>query len=575
MLGDCLVRLKELAENSVDLICTDNPYGYSFMGKAWDIDVPSIEILEECFRVLKAGHFGFFFSAPRQDVAAKLITNLKDARFDIAFDSIEWVYLTGFPKAQNFAKGIDKRFFMEWLKTQWQWKCYESLDAQPKTQLDAKSELKKFTRDCKAVWAKLVYQKDLNPQSYQHPQRENRSYETNSNVFSGDRANDQIVEDDEICNCLLIDEVITPEAKAVEGMYAASPKPARELILVVQKPFPQKTNLDLAIETQAGGLYFDKCRIPADYQDALKKNAKGYCGNGGTGIYSWNNGEPVSCKDSEKPPISHNDQMKVLKKIVGGRLKNALTFGEAEMTGFKVRIPQTRGTAIQYQENVEHPEKAHGWQRDDYENYVDLDLRGRFPANIVVSDNRLDIGKGDDSDFSNKFSLDKWWWAFVDALPPHLQKTFPFLYVPKPTKAEKNKGLEGFIAKKVQGMRSNAGPALVGPNEQGRTMGKNIHPTCKSIALMSYLLSLGSREGDVILDPYLGSGTTLIACVILKRNGIGIELNPEYFAIAQARIKYQEQIMNETHSKPISILNQFLKCQDQGENKAPENTLGA
>ncbi len=62
--GDCLEKLKELDEGSIDLIVTDPPYGYSFMGKDWDKAVPSVEIWKECLRVLKPGAFCLVMSAP-------------------------------------------------------------------------------------------------------------------------------------------------------------------------------------------------------------------------------------------------------------------------------------------------------------------------------------------------------------------------------------------------------------------------------------------------------------------------------------------------------------------------------
>ena len=54
---------------------------------------------------------------------------------------------------------------------------------------------------------------------------------------------------------------------------------------------------------------------------------------------------------------------------------------------------------------------------------------------------------------------------------------------------------------------------------------------------MEYLIKLVSKEGATILDPFVGSGTTLIACAKLNRNGIGIEKEEEYVKIANARIK--------------------------------------
>jgi site-specific DNA-methyltransferase (adenine-specific) len=66
---------------------------------------------------------------------------------------------------------------------------------------------------------------------------------------------------------------------------------------------------------------------------------------------------------------------------------------------------------------------------------------------------------------------------------------------------------------------------------------KNYHPTVKPISLMSYLVTLGSREGDLVLDPFVGSGTTCIAAKLLSRKYIGMEMDDEYVVIAQERIK--------------------------------------
>ena len=62
------------------------------------------------------------------------------------------------------------------------------------------------------------------------------------------------------------------------------------------------------------------------------------------------------------------------------------------------------------------------------------------------------------------------------------------------------------------------------------------HPTQKPLQLIEKLLSVHSNENDLVLDPFLGSGTTAVACKLMKRNYIGIELNSEYVKIAEARI---------------------------------------
>jgi site-specific DNA-methyltransferase (adenine-specific) len=79
------------------------------MHAKWDVSVPSVNIWQECLRVLKPGAFAFIMSSPRQDVLSRMIINISDAGFDTNFTSIYWAYNTGFPKAQNISKVLDKR----------------------------------------------------------------------------------------------------------------------------------------------------------------------------------------------------------------------------------------------------------------------------------------------------------------------------------------------------------------------------------------------------------------------------------------------------------------------------------
>jgi len=71
-------------------------------------------------------------------------------------------------------------------------------------------------------------------------------------------------------------------------------------------------------------------------------------------------------------------------------------------------------------------------------------------------------------------------------------------------------------------------------NADGRTT-KRVHPTQKPIALMLWCLEI-AKYPDIILDPFMGSGTTGIACVRAGRRFIGIEIDPGYFDIAVKRI---------------------------------------
>ena len=66
--------------------------------------------------------------------------------------------------------------------------------------------------------------------------------------------------------------------------------------------------------------------------------------------------------------------------------------------------------------------------------------------------------------------------------------------------------------------------------------GNKLHPTQKPVDLMEYLIKKFSDENNIIIDPFMGSGTTGVACKNLNRNFIGIELDKNYFKIAQERI---------------------------------------
>jgi DNA modification methylase len=122
--GDCREVLRTLADNSVDSIVTDPPYGLTagkkggsgeasvnlntpqgrarvttgFMGMKWDADVPPVEVWAECLRVLKPGGYLLAFAGTRTQ--HRMATRIEDAGFEIR-DMIAWVYGSGFPKSHN------------------------------------------------------------------------------------------------------------------------------------------------------------------------------------------------------------------------------------------------------------------------------------------------------------------------------------------------------------------------------------------------------------------------------------------------------------------------------------------
>lgn len=428
---DCFNVLKKLDSNSIDAIVTDPPYGYSFMNKNWDKVIVSVSIWKECLRVLKPGSFACVMSSPRQDVLSHMIVNLDKAGFNTNFTSIYWTYASGFPKAANVSKLVDKRLGFERQVISGTSKPYEYSG-----KFDQRS-------------------------SSTRPKYEN---------------------------------ALSEQAKALDGSYAGfQPKPAVEVILIVMKPLSEKSYVDQALSNGKGVTWLDDCRIPYD---------------------------------STPSNISRQNRQRK----------------EVNIYGMEKGIPQCD---------------------------LEINLNGRFPANLLVSDDMLNDGQvrkvgkiephhnidseqfpntygdykrlsashqisyGDSGSYSRFFDLDKWF-----------DTTFPFLIIPKPVISERNRGLDRFLGKKVNDGRKTE---IDNPFQRGETLRQNTHPTVKPLKLMSYLITLVSRKKDTVLDPFMGSGSTIISSILTDRNYIGIELQKEYYDIAEARInkiekKHKEQI---------------------------------
>ena len=81
---------------------------------------------------------------------------------------------------------------------------------------------------------------------------------------------------------------------------------------------------------------------------------------------------------------------------------------------------------------------------------------------------------------------------------------------------------------------NNVGSKMV--HQFNNIIGNKLHPTEKPIELMRFYIENSSNPGDTVLDPFMGSGSTIIACADCNRRFIGIEIDKEYFDIAKLRI---------------------------------------
>ena len=124
----------------------------------------------------------------------------------------------------------------------------------------------------------------------------------------------------------------------------------------------------------------------------------------------------------------------------------------------------------------------------------------------------------------------------------------PFLYCAKSARKEREAGCEGLpirnlarsdgaqAAERAGSDEYTGGSQGIGLNHVAKV--RNNHPTVKPVALMRWLVKLVTPPGGVVLDPFTGSGTTGIAAVKEGFSFIGCEKEPEYLAIAEARIRH-------------------------------------
>lgn len=416
ILGDCLIELKKISDNSVDSIVTDPPYGLGvvkdiqgllqawlsqddtdeyisrtgFMSQEWDKCVPSPCVWRECLRVLKpGGHLLCFAGTRTQDLMG---ISIRIAGFELRDEisylgNLLWTYSSGFPKSLNISKSIDK----------------------------------------KACVARKVVGFQKHPTSLNGKRTGNKnSYQSNDKNMDGNFP-------------ITLPE--TENAKKYEG-WGTALKPAHEPILMFRKPLSEKTITNNVLEHGTGGINIDACRITTNKD--LEHNSTDQ--------------ENINCD------CFHNDSMGhrfISGNSLGRFPSNLILENNIEVIN---QFPYTQSGAMKKKVEAYSGESNTGFLRGEsgpYNQYGDSGLASRF-----------------------------------------------FYCAKTSTKDRNNNGIC-----------------------------KNTHPTVKPTDLMRYLVKLVTPIGGVVLDPFMGSGSTGKACMFENFKFIGIEMNKEYFDIAEQRIE--------------------------------------
>lgn len=496
ILGDCLEKMKELPDESIDLGLTDPPYGLEFMGKEWDkwTDSFTEHWAEAVFPKLKVGAFLVFTMSPRQDLLWRCLAGLEKAGFVLGHSGMFWLYHTGFPKALDVSKAIDKSNS----RTEKDYKeLAEFLLKRRKDLSIPQKEIAKHFPSKTGGLTGCVSNWELGENVPTKKQwvilKTELKIETNQfdELIERVEAEREIIKKDERnwgdsgfgmgVGSWDVSKPINKTSKKWQGWKSFQLKPAVEAIVVAQKPRSQKTITGQVLDNGCGAVNIQECRIPYE--------------------------------DTQNPATNP-----LYRKNAG--YKN-MTYPDFNSTSYKLKKESSERNTNQ---------------------------QGRFPANLIVQGDPL---KGEsqgighfnskvsvqlDSGSPNRFySLDAW----AAKRNITVSQNSAFLDVPKPSKAEKNAGLEEIEEKeqRTQGANSHNCFEIEGGGRKTNTLNKNNHPTCKPVTLFRYLATLFCQPKGLILDPFMGSGTTAIAALQENKRFIGIERNADYFEITKKRVE--------------------------------------
>lgn len=255
-------------------------------------------------------------------------------------------------------------------------------------------------------------------------------------------------------------------------------KPANEPICVARKPLSEKTVALNVLKWGTGGINIDGCRVEADNKmiEHLEKYGNGYGGDG-TSMFGT------------------NKETKIYGSTEGRFPANIILDEEAGMA-----LDEQSGESKSSKSNMKSAQSGN-------------------------NDGRYNWNNGDKNNF--------------ESVRGHNDKggASRFFYCPKVSKKERNAGCDELEDKVIEGRDAGQDERAVAFKKRP-TPTKNIHPTVKPISLMAYLVRLVTPPNGIVLDPFMGSGSTGCAAVKEGFRFCGMEMDEEYFKIATKRIEH-------------------------------------
>jgi DNA modification methylase len=475
--GNCLEVMKTMDADSIDSIVTDPPYELGFMGKSWDSSgiAFNVEVWQEALRVLKPGGHLIAFSGSR--TYHRMAMAIEDAGFEIR-DQIMWVYGSGFPKSHDVSKAIDKNN-------------------------GETGRLLKFTNWMRTTGLKA---KQLD-----------EATGTNMGGHYLTTASQPAIPTVELW-------------QKIRPLVADVPEWVDELVDRIEaerEVVGTKMGLK-SIDGNGHGI------VPGGINVAIELDITAPATAAAKQWQGWGT--------ALKP--AHEPMVLARKPLIGTVANNVLTYG---VGGLNIDGSRVEGEVPSVPQ----------WLRSDSNAPFDASGRngemsqphssGRFPANFIhdgsdevvalfpdTNKGTARVGKPGGSTFGGTAMSDE----VIGTWYGDSGSAARFFYCAKASKKDRNEGLDGFEAKRDHDGRADGGVGGDNPRNRTNNAKLNHHPTVKPTSLMQYLVRLVTPPNGIVLDPFLGSGSTGKAAMYEGFNFVGIELTPEYLPIAKARILF-------------------------------------
>lgn len=578
--ADAIDALKNLPDSHVHALITDPPAGISFMGKSWDGDRGGRKewcawmesVMRECFRVMKPGAHGLVWALPR--TSHWTATALEDAGFEIR-DVITHHFGSGFPKSHDISKAIDKAAGAE--REVLGKKTYGSGNQYDGGKLSGRSSGLQGTSVTRAVSLETIPSTDAAKQwngwgTALKPASERWI------LCRKPLQSEGLLEKTDTFNVQEWVETFLSIEKSWLNIWDALSNPTSKSTI--------KTKSDMITELRILKFLILGLTQNITILDEMKANGNESFANSATQGLNDVLGrlKDLNIITAQEHVISLAD---IYAELISSFQKNEqeATKGPSSEDYILVRKPCSEKTVAanilkhgvgglnidasrvgpnpgyKYPNGPGGSSFSIGAGNDGSSPASIKSTKGRFPANLILShsdhctetqcdlecpvkmlDGQSGITKtgGDPRKTKQKSTGIFGMGAQIPDGPSFAGDTggaSRFFYCAKASKTDKNAGLEGMPKKRKSHMQTGNGTGRSSMKEGfPDTFQQNFHPTVKSTKLMQYLIKLITPPGGVVLDPFMGSGSTGVAAKALGFDFIGIERDTEYFEIADKRI---------------------------------------